>query len=82
VWLRAHPERVYAFHFRNLRGGVPTEDLLDGELDIPAIVRAAVAAGYDGWLGLELWHPDGMEPQRSMVEDVRRSAALLRAAAA
>ncbi|MBW8872786.1 MAG: hypothetical protein JF618_11740, partial [Leifsonia sp.] len=44
-------------------------------------VRTAVAAGYDGWLGLELWHPVEMTPERSMVEDVRRSATLLREAA-
>jgi inosose dehydratase len=82
AWVRDHPGRVYAFHFRNLHDGRPTEELADGELDVAAIVREAVASGYDGWLGLELWHPEPLRPVRSMVDDVRRSAALLRAAAA
>lgn len=82
AWLLQHPERVFAFHFRNMRGRVPTEELADGDLDIAGIVRAAVAAGYDGWLGIELWHPGELQPQRTMLEDVRRSATLLRAAAA
>ncbi|WP_431245659.1 sugar phosphate isomerase/epimerase family protein [Leifsonia xyli] len=82
AWVREHPQRVFAFHFRNMRGQVPTEDLSEGDLDVPAIVRTAVASGYDGWLGLELWHPAELQPERSMVEDVRRSAALLREAAA
>jgi len=81
AWVREHGDRVYGFHFRNLRSGVPTEDLGEGDLDVVAIVREAVAAGYDGWLGVELWHPPTMQPHRSMVEDVRRSAQLLREAA-
>ncbi|WP_431220125.1 hypothetical protein [Leifsonia xyli] len=53
----------------------------DGEMDISYIVEQAVSSGFTGWLGIELWHPDGMVPSRSMVEDVRRSAQLLRTAA-
>ncbi|BDZ44326.1 sugar phosphate isomerase/epimerase family protein [Naasia aerilata] len=75
-WVRSYPERVHCFHLRNQRGPVPTEDLLDGELDIAAILDAV--PGYSGWLTLELWHPEGMTPERSMVRDTRRSADFLR----
>jgi inosose dehydratase len=75
--VRAHAERVQAFHLRNQRGAVPTEDLLIGEIDIRALLDAA--PGYSGWLTLELWHPDTMRPERSMLEDTRRSVEHLRA---
>jgi inosose dehydratase len=80
-WIMAHPGRVYAFHFRNERGGIPTEDLREGDIDITSLVKAALARGFDGWLGLELWHPQAMTPRASMAEAVRVSAALLRDAA-
>jgi sugar phosphate isomerase/epimerase len=63
---------------RNQRGPVPTEDLLEGDLDLPAIVAALLGSGYRGWLSMELWHPAPTAAQRSMVEDVRRSVAYLR----
>lgn len=55
-----------------------TEDLLEGEVDIAAILRTAAAAGYEGWLALELWHPGGLQPLRSMTEDTKRSVDYLR----
>lgn len=73
AWITSYPERIFAFHFRNHRGNVPTEDLLEGELDIEAVVDAAKAADYEGWFSLELWHPEETRPERSMTEDVRRS---------
>jgi inosose dehydratase len=75
-WLQRYPERIRCFHLRNQRGPAPTEDLLDGELDIAALLAAL--PGYSGWLTLELWHPEEMTPQRSMLEDTRRSAEFLR----
>jgi hypothetical protein len=33
---------------------------------------------YTGWFTLELWHPLSIEPQRSIQEDTKRSAAYLR----
>lgn len=81
-WMRDHPERIRSFHLRNHRGTVPTEDLLDGDVDIPGLLQAAAAAGYEGWLTLELWHPETMQPDRPMVEDTRRSIDYLRGIAA
>ena len=75
-WLREHADRVRAVHLRNQRGGVPTEDLLDGDLDFADVMDAL--SGFDGWLTLELWHPESMQPTTSMVEATRRSADLLR----
>lgn len=77
-WVKAYPGRVNAFHLRNQYGKTPSEDLLEGDLDIAAIVKTAVEAGYDGWLSLELWHPDSMNPKRSMTEDTKRSIGYLR----
>lgn len=78
AWVRDHPERICAFHFRNGHGATPTEDLLEGEVDFPALIEAARAADYSGWFGLELWHPDTISPQRSMGEDFRRSVDYVR----
>lgn len=76
AWARAHADRVLSLHLRNGRGRVPAEDLDAGDVDVPALLAALPA--YDGWLTLELWHPDSMSPQRSMEEDTRRAAAVLR----
>jgi len=75
-WFRAYPDRIAYLHLRNQRGAVPTEDLLEGDLDIPALLDAL--PDYRGWLTLELWHPDTMTPQRSLAEDTRRSVDYLR----
>jgi sugar phosphate isomerase/epimerase len=76
AWAQAHGDRVLGLHLRNGRGRVPTEDLADGDVDVPALLAAL--PGYRGWLTLELWHPESMTPERSMVEDTRRAAAYLR----
>jgi len=77
-WVRQYPERIYAIHLRNQRGRTPTEDLLEGDLDLAAFLRALDAADYDGWLTMELWHPPETKPVRTMTEDVARSCAWLR----
>jgi sugar phosphate isomerase/epimerase len=78
TWIRGYPQRAFAVHLRNQRGTTPAEDLLEGDLDVAAIVAALLEGGYDGWLSMELWHPAATAPQRTMVEDVRRSVAFLR----
>lgn len=78
AWATLHPDRIFAVHLRNQRGDVPTEDLLQGDIDMRAFVGALETAGYNGWLTLELWHPQETQPVRSMVEDVRRSIDYLR----
>jgi sugar phosphate isomerase/epimerase len=76
AWALVHPHRVLGLHLRNGRGRVPTEDLDEGDVDVPAVLAAL--PDYRGWLTLELWHPDAMTPERSMEEDTRRATALLR----
>ena len=78
-WVRRYPTRVHGFHLRNLAGRQPTETVDEGEIDMPALIAAADDAGYTGWLTLELWHPEPLQPSRTMIEDTRRSADYLRA---
>jgi inosose dehydratase len=75
-WVREHRDRIHYFHLRNQRGAVPAEDLIHGDMSIADILAAA--PDYSGWLTLELWHPDDMQPERSMQEDTRRSVDYLR----
>ncbi|WP_309120673.1 sugar phosphate isomerase/epimerase [Paenibacillus sp.] len=77
-WVMQYPERVYAVHLRNQRGRTPTEDLLEGDVDLAAFVEALHAANYGGWLAMELWHPPETRPVRTMTGDVARSVAWLR----
>jgi sugar phosphate isomerase/epimerase len=85
AWARSHGDRVRALHLRDIDGrGIPTEALGSeapgtGRLDLAALLAALPR--FDGWLTLELWHPDAMKPSVSFVEANRRSAALLRALA-
>ncbi|WP_127585373.1 sugar phosphate isomerase/epimerase family protein [Paenibacillus koleovorans] len=77
-WVRRYPARVFGFHFRNQFGAVPTEHLLEGEIDIAGLIGLLRDIGYAGWLSLELWQPKQTEPKLPMAEDVRRSIAYLR----
>ncbi|UVI33208.1 sugar phosphate isomerase/epimerase family protein [Paenibacillus spongiae] len=72
-WIRKYPERVVAFHFRNQNGAIPTEDLLEGEIDMKELISALDAIAYEGWLTFELLHQDDMQIERTMEEDVQRS---------
>jgi inosose dehydratase len=47
-WVNAYTERVYAFHLRNQYGNVPSEDLLEGDIDIASLLDSAGAAQYNG----------------------------------
>lgn len=77
-WVNANPERIHAFHLRNQNGNVPTEDLLEGKIDFASLLDAVASAQYNGWLALELWHPQNIQPDRSMTEDVQRSIKYLK----
>lgn len=79
AWAREYAPRVYAVHLRNAQAGVPTETLFDGEIDIDAFLDAL--GDYEGWLTLELWHPEPLEPLSDMAAAVRASAGRLRARA-
>ncbi|MDR6884845.1 TIM barrel protein [Bacillus sp. 3255] len=77
AWIRSFPERIHYFHLRNQAGRMPAEDLLEGSIAFDELIRAVKDISYEGWLALELWHPPGMEPLRSMIEDYRRSKLFL-----
>lgn len=77
-WVRAYPSRVVAFHLRNQFGSVPTEDLVEGEIDMAALAQAIKDIDYSGWLSMELWHRADTGAKRTMVDDVRRSIDYLR----
>lgn len=71
--IRQYPEKVYAFHLRNQLGTLPTEDLLEGDIDMRGLIRALAGCGYNGWMAFELLHRKDSRPKRTMIEDVRRS---------
>jgi inosose dehydratase len=76
-WISQHAARVRALHLRTVAAdGLPGEDLTTGTPAVGPLLDAM--PGFDGWLILELWHPEPMQPRRSMIEAVRRSALLLR----
>lgn len=77
-WVRRYPERIHALHLRNQHGPVPSEDLLEGDMDMAQFLRSLADLGYRGWLAMELWHPPATAPQRSMLEDARRSVNFVR----
>lgn len=77
-WVLKYPERITAFHLRNQIGTTPTEDLLDGEINIPLLFGILRDIRYTGWMGLELWLTQKTNPQRSMIENVNRSIQYLK----
>ena len=79
---RALGPRLGGLHLRNQRGDVPTEWLGEGDMDTAAFFAALREIGYDGWLTTELWHRADTHPQRSLLEDQRRTVALMRELAA
>jgi inosose dehydratase len=78
AWIHSYPERIHYFHLRNQNGRWPTEDLLEGSINFQELIAAVKEIGYEGWLSLELWHPQEIKPVRSMIEDVTRSTQFLR----
>lgn len=77
AWARDHAARVRAFHLRTVdAAGVPAEDLTTGDPSIAGLLAAV--PDFGGWLILELWHPQPLQPQGSMIAANRRSVELLR----
>jgi len=71
-------DRLTALHLRNQRGELPVEWLGEGDMDTAAFVNALKKIGYVGWLTVELWHRADVEVTQSLLEDQKRTAALLR----
>ncbi len=72
-----HAARIKAVHLRNQRGSIPTEWLGEGDIDLAAVLSPLRAADYAGWLTTELWHREDVARTMSLLENQRRSAALL-----
>ncbi|MFC5529682.1 sugar phosphate isomerase/epimerase family protein [Cohnella yongneupensis] len=77
-WITRYDDRIFAVHLRNHRGDVPTEDLIEGDLDLAAFAHKLRDIGYDGWLTMELWHRLDNAPIRTMTEDTALSIEWLR----
>ncbi|REE70568.1 2-keto-myo-inositol dehydratase [Paenibacillus taihuensis] len=75
--LKAYPERIYAFHFRNQFGKVPSEDLSVGEVDMKELLEVASEIGYNGWLTFELLHEEATNAKQTLAEATASSIAFL-----
>ncbi len=77
-WLAAHWERIGVLHYKDIdREGQIVEALGDGEVDFGAISRLARERGFSGWIVAELEMGRGRPPARTVLEDARRSYALI-----
>ncbi len=65
--------RVASLHVRNMRDGVCTEALGDGEIDYRRVAAHLKKIGYDGWVVVELFHEPGTAVTRPLVENLRLS---------
>ncbi len=65
--------RIGSLHVRNARSGIWTESTDDGEYDYQAVFHQLKAAGFDGYLVVELaWNPKTTQT-RSLKENLERS---------
>jgi sugar phosphate isomerase/epimerase len=83
AWLDHNWARVGCLHYKDVAGplgGPVVEALGDGDIDFGAISAIARAHTSDGWIVAELdvGRRHGREPQRSSLEDARRSFAVIR----
>lgn len=60
-WIQVLGSRIRRVHFKDYRRAVGTVDgfcdLLSGDVDWPAVMRALRATGYDGWVAAEMIPP-------------------------
>lgn len=70
--------RLAGLHLRNQRGDVPVEWIGEGDMDLAAFIDVLKENAYAGWLTTELWHRQDVEVTRSMLDDQRMTADLLR----
>ncbi|MDX2151076.1 MAG: sugar phosphate isomerase/epimerase [Bryobacteraceae bacterium] len=71
--LRAGGSRVGDIHLRNARGKVWTESLDEGDYDYPAVAKHLRAAGYNGYLTVELAWRKETALTRTLPENLKRS---------
>lgn len=70
--------RLRALHLRNQFGDRPTQWLGEGDIDMAKCLAALKQIGYQGWLTTEIYYRADTHLTRSLVENQRRSVALLR----
>ena len=60
-WIKVLGKRIRRVHFKDFRRAVATVDgfcdLLSGDVDWPAVMKALREAGYDGWVAAEMIPP-------------------------
>ncbi|MCL4402058.1 MAG: sugar phosphate isomerase/epimerase [Acidobacteria bacterium] len=71
--LREAGPRLAGVHLRNLRGGIRTEAFGDGDIDYRAVARDLRAAGFRGFLVVELGYQPETKLTRSIEENLRLS---------
>ncbi len=61
-WIKILGKRICAVHFKDFRCNVGTlegfVELLQGDVDYPAVMAALAEAGYDGWAVVEQFPPN------------------------
>lgn len=65
--------RLYGLHVRNSKGGVWTEELGDGDIDYRQVAQHLRAAGFSGYLSVELAWDKETQVTRPLEESLRRS---------
>ena len=83
AWLERHWSRVGCLHYKDVEGplgGPVVEALGDGDVDFAAVSAVALRHGFDGWIVAELdvGRRHGREPERTSLEDARRSFEAIR----
>ena len=66
-WIRVLDKRIRMVHFKDFRRNVGTMDgfvdLLEGDVNFEACIRAFDAVGYSGWAFAEMWPPYATHPE-------------------
>jgi inosose dehydratase len=76
--LEQYGSRVRGTHLRNSVHGIWSEDLSEGDIDYARIDRLLRAAGYRGWLTVELAREEKTPETRSLAESMKRSRSFVR----
>jgi len=75
--VRRFGKRLFTLHLRNQKGSIPTEDIKEGDIDIPKFFSALSDIGYKGWITTELWHRKDIIITRSLLENQQRTVNFL-----
>ena len=76
--LEQYGSRIRGTHLRNSVNKVWSQDLSEGDIDYTRIARLLRAAGYPGWLTVELAYEEKTTETRSLAENMKRSRSFIR----